>query len=68
MNSSQLVERIRGQARDVHLGILLLALLGWVLFAVGWVACQAVRAVSGLAVWTWAALVVGWRTARGETS
>ena len=54
------VDRVAAEARNVHVGRLLLTLLVGVFFAVGWVAGKASLGVA----WSLAAVKVGWAEAR----
>lgn len=54
-------DEVRAEARRVDLGRALLVLLALVPLAVGWLAGALVTASS----WLWAAVVVGFRSARG---
>jgi hypothetical protein len=54
-------DEVRAEARRVDLGRALLVLLALFPFLVGWLAGALVTALS----WAWAAVVVGYRSARG---
>lgn len=54
------VEQIAAEAREVHVGRALLALLALIPFVLGWTAATLVSAV----VWTGLAFKAGWREVR----
>jgi hypothetical protein len=55
-------------ARRVDLAKVLLTVLFVVPFVFGWLAAQTARGTWAAVSWTWAAMVVGWRTAYGRGS
>jgi hypothetical protein len=59
-------DQVRAEARRVDPAKALLTVLALVPFLLGWLAAQTVRAVWAVLSWTWAAVVVGWRTAYGQ--
>lgn len=59
--ATAVTDEVRAEARRVDLGRALLVLLALVPFVLGWLTGAAVTAVS----WAWAAVVVGFRSARG---
>ena len=58
------VDRISVEARQVHVGRVLLTVLAALFFAVGWVAGKAVLAVA----WCGVAVKVGWQEARSGST
>lgn len=54
------VERISVEARDVHLGRVLLTVFAALFFGIGWVAAKTFLAVA----WCGVAVKVGWQEAR----
>ena len=54
------VDRISVQARDVHLGRVLLTVFAALFFAIGWTAAKTFLAVA----WCGVAVKVGWQEAR----
>ena len=58
------VDRINAQARDVHLGRVLLTVFAALFFAVGWTAAKAWLAVA----WCGVAVKVGWQEARSGST
>jgi hypothetical protein len=59
-------EQVRAEARRVDPAKALLTVLALIPFLLGWLAAQTVRACWAILSWTWAAVVVGWRTAYGR--
>ena len=59
-------DQVRAEARKLDPLKVLLTLLMVVPFVVGWLAAQTVRAFWFVAAFAWTAVIVGWRTARGE--
>lgn len=58
------VDRISVEARQVHLGRVLLTLFAALFFAIGWVAGKAFLAVA----WCGVAVKVGWQEARSGST
>lgn len=56
-------EQVRAEARRIDPAKVLLTVLALLPFLLGWLAAQTVRACWAVVSWTWAAVVVGWRTA-----
>lgn len=63
---AHVVECIDTEARSLDPRRVLLTVLAAPLFAVGWVVGQVFRVVWLVFTWLWTALVVGFRTARGD--
>jgi len=61
-----MTDQVRAEARQVDLVKAILTALFLVPFVLGWLAALTVRACWAVISWTWAALVVGWRTAYGH--
>jgi hypothetical protein len=66
LRASSLADDVRAQAAKANPVKLVFTLLALLPFVVGYVAAMIVRAVWAVLVWTWAAAVVGWRTAYGS--
>jgi hypothetical protein len=62
-----LADEVRAEARRIDPAKLLLTVLALLPFLLGWVAAQTVRGTWVALSWTWAAMVVGWRTAYGRS-
>lgn len=60
-------EQVRVEVRRVDPAKALLTVLALVPFLLGWLAAQTVRACWAVISWTWAAVVVGWRTAHDRS-
>jgi hypothetical protein len=60
-------EQVRAEARRADPAKVLLTALALIPFMLGWVAALTVRACWAAISWTWAAIVVGWRTAYGQS-
>ena len=58
------LERISAEARQVHLGRVLLTVFAALFFAVGWVAAKTFLAVA----WCGVAVKVGWQEARSGST
>lgn len=58
------VDRITAQAREVHIGRTLLALVAALLFGVGWLAAKIVGVLWLALAWSAVAVREGWREAR----
>lgn len=61
-----ILDIITEQARDARPGRALLGLIGGLLFSLGWLAAKMFRVTFFCCAWAWAAVIVGWRQARGE--
>jgi hypothetical protein len=66
LRASSIAGDVRAQAAKANPAKLVFTLLALIPFAVGYVAAMVVRAVWAVLVWTWAAVVVGWRAAYGS--
>jgi uncharacterized membrane protein len=66
MRAGAMTDQVRAEARRIDPAKIVLTVLFLVPFVVGWLAAQTVRACWAVVSWTWAALVVGWRTAYGR--
>lgn len=64
--ADETLDAISERARSARPGRALLALIGGLLFAAGWLAAKAFRVLFFSGAWAWAAMAVGWRQARGE--
>jgi len=64
IDRAPLSDRVTAQAREIHIGRLVLTVLAAVLFAVGWSAGKVVTVVGGALVWSFAAVKVGWNDGR----
>lgn len=61
-----ILDIITEQARDAKPGRALLSLAGALLFSLGWLAAKTLKLAFFCCAWAWAAVIVGWRQARGE--
>jgi len=66
VRAGTLADDVRAEARRIDPAKLLLTVLFVVPFVLGWLAAVTVRACWTAVSWTWAAVVVGWRTAYGR--
>lgn len=60
------LDRISTQAREVHLGRLVLTVLAAVLFGIGWAAFKSSAAFAVALAWSIAAVRVGWTDAKAS--
>lgn len=67
MRAGAVTDQVRAEARRIDPTKALLTALALVPFLLGWFAAQTVRACWAVLSWTWAAVVVGWRTAYGRS-
>jgi hypothetical protein len=63
VRASTLADDVRAEAKRMDPAKAVLTALFVVPFLCGWLAAQTVRATWVVLSWTWAAVVVGWRTA-----
>lgn len=63
---THVLERVETEARALQPARVALTLVSAPFFAVGWVVGHVFRMVWFVVAWAWTALLVGWRTARGE--
>lgn len=61
------LDRITAEARAISFARTMLTVIAGILFGLGWVVAKTVKGVWFVAAWTFAAVRVGWREARGET-
>lgn len=61
------LERITAEARAISFVRTLLTMIAGILFGLGWVIAKTVQGVWFVAAWTFAAVRLGWREARGDT-
>lgn len=61
------VDRIADQAREIHLGRMLLTAIAAVLYGLGWLASKTFRVVLLAITWSIASMRVGWQDARPQT-
>lgn len=66
VRASTLADDVRAEARQIDPVKALLTALFVVPFVLGWLVAVLVRTVWAVVSWTWAAVVVGWRTAYGR--
>lgn len=66
VRASALADEVRAEVQRVDVAKTLLTVLFVVPFVLGWLAAQMVRTLAATYSWTWAAVVVGWRTAYGR--
>lgn len=66
VRASTLADDVRAEARRVDPVKAFLTVLFVVPFVLGWLAATLMRVVWTAVSWTWAAVVVGWRTAYGR--
>lgn len=66
VRAGALADDVRAEASHIDPAKAVLTLLFLIPFVLGWLAAQTVRACLAVLSWTWAALVVGWRTAYGR--
>jgi hypothetical protein len=59
-------DQVRVEAQRIDVAKVLLVVLALAPFVCGWLAAQLVRGSWAALSWTWAAVVVGWRTAYGR--
>lgn len=59
-------DEVRAEARELDPVRVLLTLLMVVPFVLGWTVAKIVRAFWFVTAFAWTAVIVGWRTARGE--
>lgn len=62
----EIFQAITEQAREARPGRALLSVIGWLLFMIGFLAAKSFRVAFFCGAWAFAAMVVGWRQARGE--
>jgi hypothetical protein len=67
IRASAVREQVRAEARRIDPAKALLTVMALIPFVLGWLAAQTVRTCWAVLSWTWAAVVVGWRTAYGQT-
>lgn len=58
------LDRVSAHAREVHPGRVLLTAVAAALFGLGWLAARAVTTLVAAALWSAAAVSLGWREAR----
>jgi hypothetical protein len=58
------LDQVAARAREVHPGRVLLTAVAAVLFGLGWLAARAVTLAVAVALWSAAAVSLGWREAR----
>lgn len=66
VRAGSLADDVRAEARRIDPAKVVLTLLFVVPFVLGWAAATLVRGAWLVASWTWAAVLVGWRTAYGR--
>jgi hypothetical protein len=62
----ELLAAVTERAQAASPGRTALAIVGGLLFAIGWVVAKAAHLAFYCSAWSWAAVAVGWRQARGE--
>lgn len=62
------LDQVRDEARTLRPGRAALTLVATPLFAAGWLAARAAGALWVVLAWSWAAVLVGWRTAHESRS
>lgn len=65
LRAGVLSDQVRAEAQRIDLRRVLLTLAMVIPFVLGWLAGAVVRVTWLVISWTWAAAVVGWRTAYG---
>ena len=67
VRAGAMTDQVRAEARRIDPAKVVLTALFLIPFVLGWLAAQTVRACWAVISWTWAAVVVGWRTAYGQS-
>jgi len=66
--SDETLEIVHEQASRVTWGRVILGTIGFVLFGTGWLVAKTLKLLLYAGAWSWAAMSVGWRQARGEAA
>ena len=68
MNTTVLLDQVHAHARELRPLRVLLTILAFPFFALGWIVRTVFGAVWFVLAWCWAAIVVGWNTGKREKS
>lgn len=62
------LDRITAEANEIHIGRLLLTLIAGFFYGLGWIAAKTFIAVGFMLSWSIAAVKVGWKDARSQST
>ena len=68
MNTTVLLDQVHAHARELRPLRVLLTILAFPFFALGWIVRTVFGAIWFVAAWCWAAIVVGWTAGKREST